>query len=89
MADSGPDSSPRHPVGEASGMVIPSVSGFSGATLGVGGAAELSAPDDQGLVQHAQLLEVAYEGCAGLVGVIALLGQRTDKPPMLVPAPVV
>ena len=53
-------------------MVVAAVVLVGELALAVGGAAELAAPDDQGVVEHAALLEVLDEGRAGLVDVLAL-----------------
>ena len=48
----------RQPHAEAAGVVIPTVVlGFQGA-LRVDGAAEFSAPNDEGVIQHAAAFEV-------------------------------
>ena len=53
-------------------MVVASVVGLRQGALGVGGAAEFTAPDDEGVVEQAALLEVGEQAGRGLVGVVAL-----------------
>ena len=54
-------STPRHPHCETAWMVIASIRFFSQLSLRVDGPAELSAPDDQRVVQHAALLQVTQQ----------------------------
>ena len=53
-----PDASPRHPDAVASGVVIPSKTLLGDVPLAVGSAAKLPAPNYQGLIEKASLLEV-------------------------------
>ena len=61
VGDPGLDSSTCHPHREAARVVVPSVVLAREAALAVGGPAEFSAPDDQGIFEHAALLEVLDE----------------------------
>src|SRR5438105_11602042 len=49
------------------------------------GAAKFAAPDDEGVLQHAALLEVLDERGAGFVGVLAVLFEVADEVAVLVP----
>ena len=51
----------RHPHGEAADVVVPS------RPLGHRRASEFTAPDDEGVVEHAALFEIQDERCAGAV----------------------
>ena len=53
------------------GMVVAAVVGRRQLALAVVGAAELAAPEDQRVVEHAPLLEVLDQRRAGLVGLAA------------------
>ena len=68
------DAASRHPHGEAAGMMV--APGFRAVPLALAGdaAAELSAPDDEGVVQQATSLEVGDERGARLVGVATARG---------------
>jgi hypothetical protein len=59
------DTATGHPHGEAIGMMIAAII----SALDHGSAAEFAAPHNQRIVEHAALLEVLDQGCAGLVGV--------------------
>ena len=54
--------------------------------LAVDGPAELAAPDDQGLVEQAALLEVPDQRRRGLIGITALAGDLGGQVGVLVPA---
>ena len=54
--------------------------------LAVDRAAELAAPDDQRIVQHAALFQILDQCPAGLVDVAALVGQVAGDVGVLVPA---
>ena len=78
-----------HPEGEASGVVVATVGGIGHAALAVDGAAEFAAPDDEGLVEQAALLEIGHERGGGLIGVSALLAEVVGQVVVVVPAHVV
>src|SRR6516165_3403454 len=56
--------------------------------LAVHGPAELSAPQDQRIVQEAALLEVLDQGGRGLIDVLALAADLPGQVAVLVPAAV-
>jgi hypothetical protein len=62
-ADAGLHAGTGHPAGEAVGIVIAAF----GAFLEEGHAAELGAPDDEGVVEQAALFQVADQRGGGLV----------------------
>src|SRR5262249_31352295 len=64
-----------HPDGEAAGMVVTSVVVFREASLAIDSPAEFPAPDYQGVIEHAALLQVADERCGRLVSLLTALGQ--------------
>src|SRR5207248_9527174 len=59
------------------------------AALGVNGAAELTAPDDQRVFEHAAHLEVLDQAKAGLIDVFALGGKPAGDVGVGVPVVVV
>ena len=61
-------------------VVVPAV-----VLLDVGGASELAAPDDEGLVEHPAFLEILQEGGEGLVDAGAVLGEVLAEAVVLVP----
>ena len=68
------DTRAGEPDGEAAAVVIPAGDGGVGAALGVDGAAELAAPDDEGVFEQAALFEIEDKGRGRLVGIAALVG---------------
>ena len=68
-------------------MIAPVV-GFGQGPLGIDGAAELTAPDHQGLVQQPPLFEVRNQRPRAAVRVETLVSQLGGQRPVLVPAPV-
>ena len=75
------DSASGEPHGEGIGMVVPTI----GSALGHGSASEFSAEDDEGVFEHAALLEVFDQGGAGLVDILAVLFEPANESAMLVP----
>src|SRR5438105_1947587 len=88
LADAGAarDAAAGQPHGEAVRVMI-----AAGPFLELGGglAAELAAPDDQGLVEQAAALEVLDQAGDGLVGVAGVLGVVGDEVGVGVPVVVV
>ena len=56
VGDAGFDPATGHPDGEAARVVVAPVVFIGELALAVGGASELAAPDDEGLVEHAPAL---------------------------------
>ena len=83
------DPAPGHPDGKTPGMVIASVIVRRKFALGVVGAPELAAPDDQRIVEHAALLEVQHEGRRGLVRILRQHADFPGKVRVLIPSLVV
>src|SRR5690348_8933262 len=77
------DAAAGHPHGEAAGVVIAAV-----VALAVGGAAELAAPDDQGVLEHVALLEVGEESGDGLIDLAGVLLHALAEVVVVVPAAV-
>src|ERR1019366_8862145 len=85
----GLDPAAAHPQREDPAVVIAPVTvGFNGA-LAVRRAAELTAPNDQGVVQHPALFQVEDETRRRLVGVARQDGQLLREPAMVIPAAVI
>lgn len=77
-----------HPHAEGTWVVVSAVVLPGQLALAVDGATEFSAPDDEGVIEHAALLEVLDEGPSWLVDVIALLFEVGGEIFVLVPATV-
>ena len=69
-------------------MVIAAVVLARQLALAVDRPAELAPPDDQGVVEHAALLEILDESVARLVHVTALIGEVAGNVEVLIPAAV-
>ena len=82
------DAAAGGPEAEAARVVIAAVVGFGEIALGVDGAAEFAAEDDEGIVEEAALFKVLDEAVAGLVDVLALGGDIAGERAVLVPAAV-
>ena len=84
------DASAGHPHCEAVGVVIASGVGgvFGTAEFRHRGATEFTAPDNEGIVEHAALLEVFDEGGHGLVRRLALLGEARVDGGVVIPGAV-
>lgn len=61
-----------HPGRETAGVVVPPIILFREFTLTVSGAAKFSAPDDEGVLEHASFLQVGDERGASLINILAL-----------------
>ena len=70
-------------------MVVAAVVFVGDAALGVDGAAELAAPDDEGFVEQSAGFEVLDEAPGGLVDVSALVGHTPGDVGVVVPVVVV
>ena len=78
-----------HPDAVAAGMVVAAVVVGGEGSLRVDRAAELAAPDDQGFVEQAALLQVLNQGPGRPVDVAGLRRQHGRQDAVDVPAPVV
>ena len=78
-----------HPHREAARVMVAAVVVFGEPALRVDRAAELAAPDDQRVVQHASLLEIFQQGVTRLIDVLALTGHTTGDIGVVVPVVVV
>ena len=72
VRDTGFNTAASHPCGEAARVMIAAVVLLREISLTIHGAAKLSAPDDQCVIQHASLLQVSDQSGAALVDVFAL-----------------
>ncbi len=82
----GADATAGEPHGEVPGMMIAPV-GFGGEfALGIDGAPEFAAPDDEGGIEETALFEVGDQGGAGLIGVEALIADGGGEVVVLVPS---
>jgi hypothetical protein len=77
-----------HPHGEAAGVVIASEVVLADVALAVGRATEFAAPDDEGFVEEAALLEVGDEGGGSLIGFLAFLAEAAGQTAVVVPVAV-
>src|SRR5688572_5785266 len=66
-------------------MVVAAVIVLLDLALAVNRAAEFAAPDHQGVIEHAALLQIHYQCGAGLVGVFALFPDAFRQGVVLVP----
>jgi len=82
------DSGTGDPIGEATSVVVATVVGLGQLALAIDGAAELSAPDHEGILEKSPLLEVSNECGAGLVDVAALTANLAGEIAVLIPAAV-
>ena len=80
------DPAAGHPHREVAGMVVAAVVVGGEGALAVDGATELAAPDDQGVVEHAEAFEILDEGGAGLVGGGAQVADVPRQAAVVVPA---
>ena len=78
-----------HPHGETARVVVATVVLLGETALAVDRATELAAPDDEGVLEHAALLEVLDERRAGLIDVATLAGHAAGHVGMMVPVVVV
>ena len=69
--------------------MIAAVVGRRQLALRVAGAAELAAPDDQRVVEHAPALEIRHQRGAGLIGLAALPLDARRQVVVLIPALVI
>ena len=90
LAVDGPalDAGAGGPDAEIARVVVAAVVGLGQAALRVDRAAELAAPDDQRVVEHAALLQVLDQGPGGAVDVLALRLDVVGQVAVLVPAAV-
>src|SRR6476661_9408869 len=79
VADAAFDSAARHPDGEALLMMIAAVA------LGHRRPAELTAPDDERLVEHAPALQIGEQCHAGLIDFLRDLGNPALHAAVMVP----
>ncbi len=77
------DAAAGHPEGEAFVVVVASVG-----ALAVGGAAELAAPDDEGVLEEIALFEVLKEAGDGLVDLTAVVFEGGSEVGVVVPVAV-
>ena len=77
------DSSARHPNGKAFDVVVAAIA------LSHGGSSEFSAPDNEGVVEHAPLLEVLNKGGGALVDPLGDSGDGVLDSAMVIPSTVV
>src|SRR5260370_1983950 len=84
VADAGLDAAAGEPHAEAAAVMVAAMIGGGELALAVHGAAELSAPEDQGIVQQAALLEVLDEGGRGLIDVPALAADLPGQVAVLI-----
>jgi len=87
MGDARLDSASSHPGSKGVGVMVTAPAfAVLHVTLKEGGAAEFTAPDDKGLIEHAALFEITDETGTGLVGVLTLSVKLGGERAVLVPA---
>ena len=86
--DAGFDSATSHPERKGAAVVVATGGWSIKGSLGKDGAAEFTAPDDEGVFEKAALFEVGDEGGGGLVGVETLTGELDREGIVLVPSAV-
>src|SRR5581483_8795896 len=72
VSDARFDTAAGHPNAKTTRVMVATVIVFGEFALGVAGASEFAAPNDQSFIEHSALLEVGDEGGAGLVGFAGL-----------------
>src|SRR5262249_10208298 len=73
------DSAAGHPGAEAVGMMVTAQVGRTATRLVHGGAAKLTTPDHQSLLQQAALLQILDERRSGAIHLLALVGKRVHQ----------
>src|SRR5579872_918992 len=86
ICDAGLDAAAGHPDGEAAWMVVAAVVVGGQLSLAVNGAAELTAPYDQRVVEQAALFQILHKSSRRLIGVTALQGDILRQLHVLVPS---
>src|SRR6266498_5381634 len=89
IGDAPLDPAAGHPNAEVSAVMVAAVVVRFDLALAVNRAAELAAPNDQRVVQHAAGLEILDQRRTGLVGVLHLLADPVRQVAVLVPAAVI
>lgn len=82
------DTTAGHPDGKTAGMMIPTEAGAEFA-LAIVGPAELTAPHDESVFEHAALFEIQDKARAGLVRFFAKFGDGVGKASVVVPVLVI
>ena len=83
------DAAACHPHGKTAWVMIASVVFVGESALGIDGATEFAAPDDEGFVEEPALFEVVDEAVGGLVDVAALGGHASSYVAVVIPVVVV
>ena len=78
--------SARHPSGKSARMMVPAIILLGQFALAISGPPELTSPNNQGVLEHASLLEILDESGAPLVNVLALIFMLTGQSPVGIPA---
>src|SRR5690606_37670673 len=89
VGQSGLDASSGHPNGEATRMMVASVILVTQIALAIIGAPELTAPNDEGLLQQSTLFEIHDQCCRRAVNILCLQGHLAGKVAMLIPSLVI
>src|SRR5262249_23944595 len=74
-----------HPKAETTRVMVAPVIFFGEFALAINRAPEFTAPDYQGIVEHATLFQILDQGITGLVDVLALRGEVARQVAMLIP----
>src|SRR5437016_10499439 len=89
IGQAGFDATARQPNGEATRMMVAAIIVFGELALRVAGASKFTAPNHQGIVEHAARFEVFDQRGAGLVCLASLGADAGGQVAMLVPALVI
>src|SRR5690606_27714301 len=80
------DAAASHPQGEGAWVMVATRHGFeAGAVFAEGGAAKFTAPDDEGGVEQAALLEILEQGGDRLVDHAAVVGELGVEVAVVIP----
>src|SRR5450432_2336094 len=85
ITDAGLYTGSSHPHGEATGMMISAIVGGSELALAVVGAAKLSTPDDESVIEHALLFQIGQQAESRLINVCTLPSDAAWQAAMMIP----
>ena len=85
VAHAATDASTGHPHGKASWMMIATTFGTVPLALASDAASELTAPDNQRVIQETSPLQIGDQGGAGLIGIAAASSAPAPETTVVVP----
>src|SRR5262245_62164870 len=80
------DSSAGKPHSETARMMIAPVISLGQLALGIDGAAEFPAPDDQGVIEHPAVFQIHNQRGGRLIGVLRLFTDVPGQSTVMIPA---